>query len=358
MTNRTRLFSLVLLLFLTSLACDSSTPPLPRDETPTVENPPAANWYSVYFTDPTGPSAEYYEGGPDEALAAAIDQARLSVDVAVYDLNLATIRDALLHAAQRGVAVRVVLESDNMDDEAVQALKDADIPILGDRREGLMHNKFVVIDRLEVWGGSMNFTSNDAYRNNNNLIRLRSTKIAENYTTEFNEMFDEDLFGPDDRAQTPYPNVTISGTPVEIYFSPDDGVAQHLLDLVDSAQQNICFLAFSFTSDELADALLAAHKDGVQIAGVFEESQVNSNGTSGEYDTLRSAGLDVWIDANPRNMHNKVFVVDGQVVWTGSYNFSASAEKKNDENAMVIHNPEIAALYQAECEKLVALAKK
>jgi phosphatidylserine/phosphatidylglycerophosphate/cardiolipin synthase-like enzyme len=354
----TRLWlSVLFIVALVSLACDASTPtPRPNGKTVVVDSTPTTSWYSLYFTDPG--ASDYFEGGPDEALAAAIDQARLSVDVAVYDLNLSTIRDALLHAVQRGVTVRMVMESDNMDDEAVRALQDADIPILGDRREGLMHNKFAVIDRLEVWTGSMNYTSNDAYRNNNNLIRLRSTKIAENYTTEFNEMFDEDLFGPDKRANTPYPKVTISGTPVETYFSPDDGLERHLVDLVDGAQQSICFLAFSFTSNGLSDALQAAYKDGVQISGVFEESQYKSNGASSEYDTLRSAGLDIWLDANPRNMHDKVFVIDQQVVWTGSYNFSSSAEKKNDENAIVIHNSEIAAQYQTECEKVVAQAKK
>ncbi|MFZ6030761.1 MAG: phospholipase D-like domain-containing protein [Chloroflexota bacterium] len=336
---------------------------VPETQTPPTreafdESTPTTAWYSVYFSDPLGPSAEYYEGGPDEALAAAIDAARLSVDVAIYDLNLATIRDALLHAHARGVAVRLVLESDNMDDDAVQALKDAGIPMLGDRREGYMHNKFVIIDRLEVWTGSMNYTSNDAYRNNNNLIRLRSTKVAENYLTEFNEMFEEDLFGTATRANTPYPSVTVSGTPVEIYFSPDDGVANRLLDQIDAAQESICFLAFSFTSDDLGDVLLSAHRDGLAVSGVFEQSQVKSNGASSEYDRLRAAGLDVWLDANARNMHDKVFVIDGRIVWTGSYNFSANAEKKNDENVVIIDNAEIAALYQAECERLVALAQE
>jgi phosphatidylserine/phosphatidylglycerophosphate/cardiolipin synthase-like enzyme len=204
----------------------------------------------------------------------------------------------------------------------------------------------------------MNYTSNDAYRNNNNLIRLRSSKLAQNYTTEFEEMFDEDLFGPADRAATPYPSLTINGVPIEVYFSPDDGVAAHLIDTLATARQSICFLAFSFTSDDIGDALLARAEAGVTVAGVFETSQYKSNGKSSEFDRLRTAGLDVWLDANPRNLHHKVFVIDGQTVITGSYNFSANAENTNDENAMIIHSPEIAGLYQAQCQLLLSDAKK
>ena len=66
---------------------------------------------------------------------------------------------ALVKAHRRGVDVRLVMESDNLDSHDPQALKDAGVPVLGDRREGLMHNKFIVIDRTEVWTGSMNIVS-------------------------------------------------------------------------------------------------------------------------------------------------------------------------------------------------------
>jgi phosphatidylserine/phosphatidylglycerophosphate/cardiolipin synthase-like enzyme len=62
----------------------------------------------------------------------------------------------LIDAHRRGVTVRLVTESDNMDVSEIQELREVGIPILGDRREGRMHNKFVVIDRQEVWTGSLN----------------------------------------------------------------------------------------------------------------------------------------------------------------------------------------------------------
>lgn len=357
-TSRRPLAIMALALIFAALACTSEDEPLQSDLPPAEEATqaaPAADWYSLYFTDPT---AEFQEAGPDEALAAAIDAARLSVDMAVYELDLDSVGEALIRAHERGVNVRIVTDSDYLDEDAMQAVIDAGIPVLGDRREGYMHNKFTVIDRSEVWGGSMNYTSNDAYRNNNNLIRIRSTKLAEDYTTEFEEMFSEDLFGPDDRAATPYPNLTINGTAMEVYFSPDDGVADHLIELIQGAKESIYFLAFSFTSDDLGDAILERYDAGVSVAGVFEESQYNSNGKSSEFDRMRTAGLDVWLDANPRNQHSKVIIIDGQIVVTGSYNFSSNAEKTNDENVMVLYNSDIAARYTAEFQKILNLAKK
>jgi phosphatidylserine/phosphatidylglycerophosphate/cardiolipin synthase-like enzyme len=315
-----------------------------------------ADWYSLYFTDPTSPSSKAYSGGPDQPLVDAIGAARMSVDVAAYELNLHDVRDALIAAHRRGVSVRMVMESDNIDESEVQDLKDAGIPILGDRREGLMHNKFMIIDRLEVWTGSMNYTVNGSYRNNNNLIRIRSAQLAEDYAAEFEEMFVDDKFGPTSPANTPYPTVTIGGSLVEVYFSPDDGTSARLVELIQGASRQVSFLAYSFTSDEIAAAMLGRADQGVQVSGVFETQQERSNvGT--EYDHLRSAGLDVRLDGNPDNMHEKVIIIDGETVVTGSYNFSASAENRNDENTLVIHNPEIAASFLAEFQRVFAVAQ-
>src|SRR3990172_10271061 len=245
--------------------------------TPSSDEMNPENWYRVYFTDPAGSTAENLRGGPDAALAAAIEQARLSVEVATDDFDLWSLRDALIAAHRRGVAVRVVAESDNVSAAELQGLVQAGIPVLGDRREGLMHNKFVVIDRWEVWVGSMNFTLSGAYKSNNNLIRLRSPQLAENYLAEFAEMFVDDRFGPGSPANTPHPSLSIEGTTIETYFSPDDGTAQELVRLILGAQQSIHFMAYSFTSDDIATAMLARAQAGVEVAGVFEETQYRQN---------------------------------------------------------------------------------
>jgi phosphatidylserine/phosphatidylglycerophosphate/cardiolipin synthase-like enzyme len=345
---------LVWLLALALAACRTPTPTRPPSTTTPGEMPESA-WFTLYFSDPDSPTAGSFRGGPDAALAQAIREARLSVDAAIYHLNLWSVRDALIAAHQSGVKVRVVMESDNMDEVEAQDLVAAGIEVIGDRRESLMHNKFVVIDGSQVWTGSLNFTVNGAYYNDNNLVCVRSSRLAQNYTREFNEMFERDFFGDNVLDNTPYPSLTIDSSQVETYFSPDDDTADHIVELVRSAQKEIRFLAYSFTSDEIAEAMLERAAAGVQVSGVFEEGQYYSN-TGSEFDRLAAAGLDVRLDGNPRNMHHKVILIDNQIVILGSYNFSRNAEEFNDENTLIVHNAEMVAQFLTEFERVWAKA--
>ncbi len=362
MKTQNKARSHVLLFLVTiSLVLASCIPVNPAISTPVqvttgINIGPATGWLEIYFTDPAAPHAADYEGGPDEALAAAINRARLSVDVAAYSLNLWSIRNAIIHAYQRGVVVRIVMESDNMDTREVQQIMDAGIPVIGDQREGLMHDKFVVIDRSEVWTGSMNYTISGAYKDNNNLLKIRSAQVAEDYTTEFNEMFVQNLFGPDAGAATPNSGMTIDSTPVEIYFSPDDGAAAQILTLLQAAQESIYFMTYSFTANNLGGTIRQHAADGLLVAGVMDDGQINSNqGT--EYDLFKQAGLDVRRDGNAGQMHHKVIIIDRSIVITGSYNFTASAEEYNDENVVIIHNADVAAQYLAEYQRVFEQAQ-
>ena len=367
-----KILTYILAFLILTTACESVTPteahaPPKTDSTAPAPATPTdirlgagygvdGGWFELYFTNPQSPLASQETGGPDGPLAAAIDSARLTVDVAIYSLSLNSIRDALIHAHRRGVRVRMVMESENLDRSDPQKIKDAGIPILGDRREGLMHDKFVVIDNSEVWLGSMNFTDSGGYTDNNNLMRIRSVKMAENYTKEFEEMFVDDKFGPDLVAETPNPRVTIDGTPIDVYFSPDDNVQASFVDLVNNAQQSIYFMAFSFTADEIGDAVRNRARDGVVVAGVMETEQVNSNiGT--EFDLFKQAALDVLRDGNDGQMHHKVMIIDESIVILGSYNFTNSAETKNDETLIVVYSKEIAAQFMAEFQRIHSQAQ-
>ena len=313
------------------------------------------SWYEVYFTDPSNAASAQKSGGIDGPLVAVIDDARLSVHAAMYSLTLHDVRDALLRAHRRGIDVKVVMESDNLDAQDPQMLKEAGIPLLGDRRQGLMHNKFIVVDGMEVWTGSMNFTSSGAYLDNNVMMRLRSKEIADDYEAEFNEMFVDDHFGPEPASKTPSPRVTVDGTLVEVYFSPDDHVEAALSQLLRGARSSVEFLAYSFTSNALGEALLRARASGLSVSGVMDADQGPSNAGS-ELPAFQAAGLDVRLDGNPGQMHEKVMIVDRQVVVLGSYNFTASAAKSNDENVVIIHDPRLAQQFVREFQRIYDLA--
>jgi phosphatidylserine/phosphatidylglycerophosphate/cardiolipin synthase-like enzyme len=332
------------LLIAALLAACAAAPALER---PSVVEVTSTDAIQVFFSDPSAADAQFVEGGPDEELAAAIDAARLSVEVAIHNLNLYSVRDALLAAQERGVDVRMVVEGDNFGSQELHPYLAAGIPVVLDGDRGTMHNKFVVIDRYEVWTGSVNFTVGDMYYSRNNLLRLRSGELAENYLHEFEEMFINGEFSDGSHADTLHPEIGISGVEIENYFSPDDGTLGYLVDLVNDADESVYFLAFSLTSDPLAEALVAAQQRGVEVRGVMDESQVASN-QGGDYEFLRAAGVDVRQDGEGGNLHHKVLIIDGEMVVTGSYNFSRNAEERNDENTLVIYSEDIAAQFLHE----------
>jgi phosphatidylserine/phosphatidylglycerophosphate/cardiolipin synthase-like enzyme len=138
---------------------------------------------------------------------------------------------------------------------------------------------------------------------------------------------------------------------MENYFSPDDGTAQRINELLNNASESIYFLAYSFTNDEFGQILIRKSEGGLEVSGVMEEEQVNSNqGT--EFDPLSQAGIDVRLDGNAELMHHKVFIIDEEVVVLGSYNFSRNAETVNDENSMIIFSPEIAKFFLQEFQRI------
>lgn len=368
MKNRIRSLKSLIVGVLLISACTEVTPTIPPDVDITVTPEDGYTpidlqagyglrgpWFELYMTNPDSPISPQGTGGIDGPLVEAIDAARLSIDVAAYSITLNSVRNALLNAHDRGVTVRIVMESDNMDSSDVQRLLEAGIPIEGDGGQGLMHDKFMVIDRSEVWLGSMNFTDSGTYDDNNNMIRVLSTKVAENYSVEFREMFEENRFGENVVAQTPNPDVTLDGTRVETYFSPDDHVLTALYSLLSESEESIYFLAFSFTSNELGALVREKAEAGLDIKGVMDEEQVASN-TGTEYDPFQQAGLDVRIDGIDGQMHHKVFIVDEKIVVLGSYNFSRAAEERNDENILIIYDEAIAEFFVQEFERVYSNA--
>jgi phosphatidylserine/phosphatidylglycerophosphate/cardiolipin synthase-like enzyme len=340
---RTKIFLLLLIMVVGLPAC-RPMPAIWLDPIPTTTSSEfisADQIISVYFT---APGNDEFRGGPDQFLVEAINQARSQVDVAIYDLNLWSIRNALIRAHNRGILVRVVVEGDSLDRPEIQEIISSGISVIPNTSENLMHNKFLVIDHSEVWTGSMNFTVNGAYRHLNNLVRVRSSLLAENYVEEFEEMFLEGYFGEDSLVNTPHPRLEIDGLILETYFSPDDSTAERIIDLILEADKSIIFMFYAFTSDGIADAILYQKNQGIKVQGVFDAYQ-DRTGLGGEYQRLRDGDVDVRLDGHPEKMHHKVLIIDERIVITGSYNLTRSAELKNDENTLIIHNEEIADVF-------------
>lgn len=310
----------------------------------------------VYFMQAPGEGCPANGQPVVQAILRDLASAKKQVHIAMYSFTIHEVANSLEQAKERGIAVELVMESDNMDSADIKQMVAAGIPIRGDEGQGLMHDKFLVIDNRIIWTGSMNMTYTSLCEDLNNMVRIEDGSLAQRYDDEFSEMYDGGFFGSESPLEPKVIPAVIDSHSLGVYFSPEDNVQQQIIDMIGIAQSSIEFLGYSFTSDPIADALIEKSRQGVQVRGIMDAQSAASNiGT--EYDTFRQAGLDVRLASTIGAMHHKVFIIDGQLVMLGSYNFTRSAEEYNDENLLILHNPEIAEDFQIEFERIYSTAK-
>lgn len=131
--------------------------------------------------------------------------------------------------------------------------------------------------------------------------------------------------------------------PISVCFTPNGNCVQQIIDTVVQAKRQVLVQAYSFTSAPIAQALVDAKKRGVDVEVLLDKSQLRGKGSVLPY--LNDQNISTKIDYLPAIAHNKVMVIDGKTVITGSYNFTASAEKRNAENLLIIHDKVLAQNY-------------
>ena len=293
---------------------------------------------------------------------ARINAAQQTIDVAMYNTSRSDIVNALKQAHNRGVRVRFIASADTDN----PALKPAPaFPVLYGNQDALMHNKFMVVDAglpdgAWVMGGSMNWTYSNMSTDYNNTLFIQDQSLARTYELEFNEMWGSDKAAPDPANarfgnaktdNTPHQFI-IDNVPVECWFSPSDQVTHQIVRAIQNTELEASFAIFSFTRNEIGNAFIDAHQQGAQVRGIME----NIGDPGAEFNWLRTNGVSVFSHPAAPLMHHKYLVSDAgypasdPLVLTGSHNWSTAAETLNDENTLVIHDPDIAMLYQAEFE--------
>ena len=343
----------------------SETPPVSEAATAVGTAPTAVNaggaWWEVSFTDPINlKDPNNWQSSVEGRLIEKINGAQKSIHIASFEFDLTPVAQALIAARQRGVDVRWVtdneygLEADADPDRGQFAmLQDAGVGVHADTRTALMHNKFWIFDGETAWTGSTNITVSGIFQQNNNVIVIHSPEVAIIYEREFQEMWDGQ-YGPKSPSTADQQSVTVDGTPIQVYFSPEDKVMDRIIPIVSSAQSNIRFIAFSFTDAPLAQAMINRAAAGVDAAGIYEK--VGSETEGSEMKTFFCARVPVRQDGNPKFLHDKIIIVDNHIVISGSFNFSSNATENNDENVIIIDNPDIANLYMQEFAKLWSIA--
>lgn len=139
----------------------------------------------------------------------------------------------------------------------------------------------------------------------------------------------------------------VAAVGTEVYFSPNAGTSTRIVQEIGRAFGTLDVAIYSFTLDEIADALIAARNRGVAVRILADSSQ--ANGTGSEVAKLEAAGFQLKRTNGGSGgiMHNKFAIFDGRVLLTGSYNWSANAEQNNDENAVFIRDMRVISAFQA-----------
>ena len=132
---------------------------------------------------------------------------------------------------------------------------------------------------------------------------------------------------------------------IQVYFSPRGGATEAVVGALDHATNNVLVQAYSFTSAPIAKALVEAHRRGVRVTVILDKSQRTEKYS--EADFLKNSEIPTMIDAQHAIAHNKIMIIDGQIVLTGSFNFTKAAEENNAENLLVISDPALAKEYVA-----------
>lgn len=158
------------------------------------------------------------------------------------------------------------------------------------------------------------------------------------------------------QVEEPTP-AAIGSAQVAVYFSPKGGAQEAVVREINAAKRSIRVQAYSFTSAPIASALVDAHKRGVKVEALLDDSNQTARYSSATF--LTNAGVPVLIDGAHAIAHSKIILVDSETIITGSFNFSKAAEERNAENLLVLKQcPDLVAGYGRNFDEHAAHATK
>jgi len=331
--------------------------------------------FKIYFTASvdhsvsTGVDAIFLDALADDTIIQYINRAKYTIDVAIYNFTIegiSNIATALNAAYARGVTVRVVTDG-STGNSGIPELTGGIKKIARPAGDGIMHDKFMIIDGKSVnpndpivWTGSCNWTDWNINTDDNNMLFIQDMSLAKVYMLEFEEMWGSTTatpdpakarFGIDKTDNTPH-EVIVGGKRVEVYFSPSDGVNSVIIGHINKSNNDIEVFTMLITRTDIGDALAARANIGINTRVV-----IDNESTSGVavVETLKNAlGNKFREFGEPGTLHSKAMIVDQSngsadpFILTGSHNWSSSADQKNDENTIVIHDAGIVNLYYQE----------
>lgn len=145
----------------------------------------------------------------------------------------------------------------------------------------------------------------------------------------------------------PAETLTLTGAEVTVAFSPNGDATDVAVKAINGAKKQVLVQAYGFTSAPIIKALGEAKARGIEVQAILDKSNESARYSGATY--LRNHNIPVWIDDSVAIAHNKVMIIDGDAVITGSFNFTQSAQKRNAENILFLaHVPALAKLYSKD----------
>lgn len=320
----------------------------------------------LYFIDgyKYNKPANFARTSASQALIREINNAHDTIDFAVFGFSSQPeILKALLQAQKRGVEIRWVVDMTpwnfNFYGGTKYTLKmlpnyktdyETDKKALEKyQKKGfknynwtLIHDKYFIIDRKVVWTGSTNISSSGTGGYNTNISAIiKSPKIAELYTLDFEKMFVQELFHKNKPCLSQREILLEDNSIVDVFFSPNSAILDNgILPIINSAKQYIYIPIFYLTNQTIYDALYDAKIRGVDVKIILDaHSATNQHSKIQE---IRELGIPIKVENWGGKMHMKSLVSDDTYIILGSCNFTNTGINKNDENLLIIKNPELA----------------
>ena len=148
----------------------------------------------------------------------------------------------------------------------------------------------------------------------------------------------------------------------QLYFNQPDagaeradyvgGIEDALAASIDKSIRSLDIAAFELNSDAIFTAILRAHRRGVTVRIVTDDKHGLEDARDSAIRDLQRAGIPVVDDGRAGLMHNKFIIVDGRIVWTGSWNLTVNGSYRNNNNALVLDDSRAARAYQDEFEEM------
>lgn len=266
-----------------------------------------------------------------QTFVQAINSAKSSVLLIVYSLTDANIISSLRSKSQEGINVKVICDA--KASPYIDSKLGSKISTTRRFGPGLMHQKILVVDNKHIWLGSANMTSESLSLHGNLVTAMESLDLANAITTKAQTLKIEGKTTP-----ISHEDFFIGGQKVELWFLPDNKDAiRRLKSLIHSAEKTIRVAMFTWTRQDLANAIIHAAKRGVQAEVVIDH--YSAKGASAKIvKLLKDNGVNVSISPGGALLHHKFLYIDNEVLVNGSANWTKAAFTQNDDCFVVLHN--------------------